>query len=56
LVDDPSPIAAGAQGREGKIKANGITIACEDFGPEDHEAALLIMGNGTQLTARLAGR
>jgi pimeloyl-ACP methyl ester carboxylesterase len=33
------------------IKANGITIAYEDFGSEDHEAVLLIMGNGTQLTA-----
>ena len=37
--------------REGQVKANGITIAYEDFGPEDHEAVLLIMGNGTQLTA-----
>ena len=39
------------QGREGLVKANGITIAYEDFGPKDREAMLLIMGNGTQLTA-----
>jgi hypothetical protein len=52
LADDPpSPRVAGVRGREGKVKANGITIAYEDFGPEDREAVLLIMGNGTQLTA-----
>jgi alpha/beta hydrolase fold len=51
LADDSSPRAAGVQVREGKIKANGITIAYEDFGAENHEAMLLIMGNGTQLTA-----
>jgi pimeloyl-ACP methyl ester carboxylesterase len=33
------------------VQANGITIAYESFGPEDHEAVLLIMGNGAQLTA-----
>jgi pimeloyl-ACP methyl ester carboxylesterase len=51
LADDLPPGTAGAQRREGKVKANGITIAYEDFGREDHEAVLLIMGNGTQLTA-----
>ena len=51
LADEPAARAAGAQPREGTVKANGITIAYEDFGPEDHEAVLLIMGNGTQLTA-----
>jgi pimeloyl-ACP methyl ester carboxylesterase len=51
LADDASPQAAGVRGREGKVKANGITIAYEDFGSEDCEAVLLIMGNGTQLTA-----
>ena len=50
-ADEPSSKAAGAVRREGKVKANGITIAYEDFGPEDNEAVLLIMGNGTQLTA-----
>src|SRR5579864_1291901 len=48
---DPSPHAASVQRREGKVKANGITIAYEDYGPEDRETVLLIMGNGTQLTA-----
>ena len=51
LADEPSPKAAGMRGREGKVKANGITIAYEDYGPEDREAVLKIMGNGTQLTA-----
>jgi pimeloyl-ACP methyl ester carboxylesterase len=50
-ADDASPKAAGLHGREGKVKANGITIAYEDFGSEQDEAMLLIMGNGTQLTA-----
>ena len=35
----------------GKVQANGIRIAYEEFGPKDREAVLLIMGNGTQLTA-----
>ena len=51
LADDPSPKAAGDQRREGKVQANGVTIAYEDFGSKDHEAVLMIMGNGTQLTA-----
>jgi pimeloyl-ACP methyl ester carboxylesterase len=51
-ADEPSaPRAAGAPAREGKAKANGITIAYESFGPEDREVMLLIMGNGAQLTA-----
>jgi len=50
-TDDSSNRADGVHGREGKVKANGITIAYEDFGPENRETMLLIMGNGTQLTA-----
>src|SRR5262245_2370957 len=48
-ADDPT--AKALQRREGTVKANGITLAYEDYGPEDREAVLLIMGNGTQLTA-----
>jgi pimeloyl-ACP methyl ester carboxylesterase len=33
------------------VNANGITIAYESFGPTDRETVLLIMGNGSQLTA-----
>lgn len=33
-----------------QIKANGITIEYESFGPEDRETVLLIMGVGAQLT------
>jgi pimeloyl-ACP methyl ester carboxylesterase len=51
LADDPLPKAAIIRGHEGKVKANGITIAYESFGSDDREAMLLIMGNGTQLTA-----
>src|SRR4051812_34836868 len=51
LAGEPAPRAAGALPRAGTVKANGITIAYEDFGPRDGEAVLLIMGNGTQLTA-----
>jgi pimeloyl-ACP methyl ester carboxylesterase len=47
----PSPKAAGPQRREGRVKENGITIAYEDYGPLDRETVLMIMGNGTQLTA-----
>jgi pimeloyl-ACP methyl ester carboxylesterase len=36
---------------KGLVKANGITIAYESYGPTDHEAILLIMGMGAQLTA-----
>jgi pimeloyl-ACP methyl ester carboxylesterase len=51
-ADDP-PSRTGADGvpvREGKVRANGITIAYESFGPEDRETILMIMGNGAQLT------
>jgi pimeloyl-ACP methyl ester carboxylesterase len=50
-ADDPPSQAAGALRRDGTVKANGVTIAYEDFGKEDREAVLLIMGNGAQLTA-----
>jgi pimeloyl-ACP methyl ester carboxylesterase len=50
-ADQPPPQAGATERREGQVKANGITIAYEDFGPKDREAMLLIMGNGTQLTA-----
>ncbi|MCF8470741.1 MAG: alpha/beta fold hydrolase, partial [Parvibaculum sp.] len=33
-----------------QIKANGITLEYESFGPEDRETVLLIMGLGAQLT------
>jgi hypothetical protein len=32
--EPPAPRAAGIPGREGKVQANGITIAYESFGPE----------------------
>src|SRR5262249_2663678 len=35
---------------KGQVKANGITIAYESFGPEDRETVLLIMGASAQLT------
>jgi pimeloyl-ACP methyl ester carboxylesterase len=52
-ADGPSASskAASVPSREGKVQANGITIAFESYGPEDRETVLLIMGNGTQLTA-----
>lgn len=33
----------------GTVEANGITLAYESYGPEDHEAILLIGGTGNQL-------
>ncbi len=33
-----------------QVKANGITLEYESFGPEDRETILLIMGLGAQLT------
>ena len=45
------PQAAQVAVREGKVQANGITIAYESFGPDDREAVLMVMGNGAQLTA-----
>jgi pimeloyl-ACP methyl ester carboxylesterase len=50
--DEPSPPQGkSTPAREGKIKANGITIAYESFGAADRETILMIMGNGAQLTA-----
>jgi pimeloyl-ACP methyl ester carboxylesterase len=46
----PTQAAAVAPQREGRVKANGITIAYESFGPEGRAVMLLIMGNGAQLT------
>jgi pimeloyl-ACP methyl ester carboxylesterase len=42
---------AGISPSEGTVRANGITIAYQSFGPQDREAVLMIMGNGAQLTA-----
>ncbi|HEV3165468.1 MAG TPA: alpha/beta hydrolase [Isosphaeraceae bacterium] len=50
-AEPPSPQAAGIAVQEGKVQANGITIAYESFGPTNRETVLMIMGNGTQLTA-----
>ncbi|HZV06643.1 MAG TPA: alpha/beta hydrolase, partial [Gemmataceae bacterium] len=46
--DPPTP---ETMKQTGQVQANGITIAYESFGPSDRETVLLIMGNGTQLTA-----
>jgi pimeloyl-ACP methyl ester carboxylesterase len=46
--DSPTPETVK---QTGQVQANGITIAYESFGPSDRETVLLIMGNGTQLTA-----
>jgi pimeloyl-ACP methyl ester carboxylesterase len=43
-------IAYRAQAREGKVQANGITIAYETLGSKDRETVLLIAGTGGQLT------
>jgi pimeloyl-ACP methyl ester carboxylesterase len=45
LENTLTPVASGS------VPANGIKIAYESFGPTDRETVLLIMGNGTQLTA-----
>ena len=53
-TDEPSAPSSSqptSPEREGKIQANGITIAYESFGPSDRETMLLIMGYGAQLTA-----
>src|SRR5262245_48465607 len=47
----PSSDTAGIPASKGQVKANGITIAYESFGPEDRETVLLVMGLGGQLTA-----
>jgi pimeloyl-ACP methyl ester carboxylesterase len=46
-----SPATSGIPVRQGQVKANGITIAYESFGPEDRETVLLVMGAAAQLTA-----
>src|SRR5215831_19524665 len=45
-----SPDPVGIPVSKGQVKANGITIAYESFGPEDRETVLLIMGVSAQLT------
>ncbi len=51
VVQSAAPESAGASLHEGQVKANGITIAYESFGPTDRETMLLIQGQGVQLTA-----
>ena len=34
-----------------RVKANGIAIEVEDFGPPDRPAVVLVMGLGMQLVA-----
>src|SRR5262249_37872396 len=48
---DSEPSTPTVAVQRGQARANGITIAYESFGPADRETVLLIMGNGTQLTA-----
>ena len=48
---DSHPSAPGVESQAGQVRANGITLAYESFGPTDRETILLIMGNGAQLTA-----
>jgi pimeloyl-ACP methyl ester carboxylesterase len=43
--------AASVRVEEAKVQANGVTLAYRSVGPPDHEAVLMIMGNGAQLTA-----
>src|SRR5262249_53455369 len=50
VVKTPMSDSAGTQLSKGRVKANGIMIAYESFGPEDREAVLLIMGASSQLT------
>ena len=50
VAKPPLPDSAGIPMRKGQVKANGITIAYESFGPEDRETVLLIMGASAQLT------
>src|SRR5262249_17519144 len=48
---DSEPSTPTVAVQRGQARANGITIAYESFGPTDRETVLLIMGNGSQLTA-----
>jgi pimeloyl-ACP methyl ester carboxylesterase len=41
---------ASVSHRQGKVQVNGIAIAYESYGKEDHEAIPLIAGTGMQLT------
>jgi pimeloyl-ACP methyl ester carboxylesterase len=50
-ASSPTQATVVAPRREGRVKANGIAIAYESYGPEDRSVMLLIMGNGAQLTA-----
>jgi pimeloyl-ACP methyl ester carboxylesterase len=50
VAQPPSPDSSVISVRTGQVKANGITIAYESFGPEDRETVLLIMGASAQLT------
>jgi pimeloyl-ACP methyl ester carboxylesterase len=49
--ESAAPETADASFHEGRVQANGITIAYESFGPADRETMLLIQGHGAQLTA-----
>src|SRR5262249_62004673 len=50
VAKPPSADSAEIPVSKGQVKANGITIAYESFGPEDRETVLLIMGVSAQLT------
>src|SRR5262245_33201234 len=50
VAKPPVPDSSAIPVRKGQVKANGITIAYESFGPEDRETVLLIMGVSAQLT------
>src|SRR5262245_47065443 len=50
VAKPPSSDSAEIPVSKGQVKANGITIAYESFGPEDRETVLLIMGVSAQLT------
>ncbi len=50
-IPSTSPKSPTMPESQGLVKANGITIAYESYGPKDREAILLIMGYGAQLTS-----
>src|SRR5262249_53207841 len=50
VVTQPESGSARIPVSKGQVKANGITIAYESFGPEDRETVLVIMGVSAQLT------
>ena len=43
---EPAAKSSSVTVHEGKVQANGITIAYESFGPADRETILMIMGQG----------